>query len=82
MDIPLKNKHIFMESVDTDGPFRAKEVGDGASIALFPAIGNAIFNAIGVRILDLPINPEKFLKVLKAIKKAEKAIKAMELLKD
>jgi len=66
MDIPLKNKHIFVESIDPDGPFGAKEVGEGASVAIFPAIGNAIFDAIGVRIPDLPITPEK---VLKAIKK-------------
>ena len=66
MDIALKNKHIFVESIDPDGPFGAKEVGEGASVAIFPAIGNAIFDAIGVRIPDLPIIPEK---VLKAIKK-------------
>jgi len=66
MDIALKNKHIFVESIDPDGPFGAKEVGEGASVAIFPAIGNAIFDAIGVRIPDLPITPEK---VLKAIKK-------------
>ncbi|MBE9569744.1 MAG: molybdopterin-dependent oxidoreductase [Proteobacteria bacterium] len=69
MDIPLKNKHIFVESIDPDGPFGAKEVGEGASVAIFPAIGNAIFDAIGVRIPDLPITPEK---VLKAIKKKRK----------
>lgn len=66
MDIPLKNKHIFVESIDQGGPLGAKEMGEGASVAIFPAIGNAIFDAIGVRIPDLPITPEK---VLKAIKK-------------
>jgi CO/xanthine dehydrogenase Mo-binding subunit len=68
MDIPLNNKHIFVESVDPDGPFGAKEVGEGASVAIFPAIGNAIYNAIGVRIPDLPITAEK---VLSALKKRE-----------
>ena len=65
MDIALKNKHIFVESIDPDGPFGAKEVGEGASVAIFPAIGNAIFDAIGVRIPDLPITPEKALKAIK-----------------
>lgn len=68
MDIPLKNEHIFVESIDPEGPFGAKEVGEGSSVAIFPAIGNAIFDAIGVRIQDLPITPEK---VLKAIKKRQ-----------
>jgi len=65
MDIPLKNKHIFVESIDPDGPFGAKEVGEGASVAIFPAFGNAVFDAIGVRITDLPITPEKVLKAIK-----------------
>jgi len=69
MDIPLKNKHIFVESIDPDGPFGAKEVGEGASVAIFPAIGNAIYDAIGVRIPDLPITPEKVLKAIKEKKK-------------
>jgi CO/xanthine dehydrogenase Mo-binding subunit len=66
MDIPLNNEHIFVESIDPEGPFGAKEVGEGASVAIFPAIGNAIHDAIGVRIPDLPITAEK---VLKAIQK-------------
>ena len=65
MEIPLKNKHIFVESIDPDGPFGAKEVGEGASVAIFPAFGNAVFDAIGVRITDLPITPEKVLKAIK-----------------
>ena len=68
MDIPLKNEHVFVESIDPGGPFGAKEVGEGSSVAIFPAIGNAIFDAIGVRIQDLPVTPEK---VLKAIKKRQ-----------
>jgi len=65
MDIPKKNRHIFIESIDPDGPFGAKEVGEGASVAIFPALGNAIYNAIGVRMPDLPITPEKILKAIK-----------------
>jgi 4-hydroxybenzoyl-CoA reductase alpha subunit len=71
MDIPLKNKHIFIESIDPDGPFGAKEVGEGASVAIFPALGNAIYNAIGVRMPDLPITPEKVLKAIKEKKQGK-----------
>jgi 4-hydroxybenzoyl-CoA reductase subunit alpha len=65
MDIPLRNEHIFVESIDPEGPFGAKEVGEGSSVAIFPAIGNAIFDAIGVRIPDLPITPQKVLRAIK-----------------
>lgn len=71
MDIPLDNTHLFVESMDPDGPFGAKEVGEGASVAIFPAIGNAIYNAIGVRIPDLPITAEKVLKAIKKKKEQE-----------
>jgi len=70
MDIPMKNKHIFVESIDPEGPFGAKEVGEGASVAIFPAIGNAVADAIGVRMSDLPITPEK---ILKAIRKRKES---------
>jgi 4-hydroxybenzoyl-CoA reductase alpha subunit len=71
MDIPLNNTHIFVESIDPDGPFGAKEVGEGASVAIFPAIGNALYDAIGVRMTDLPITAEKLLKAIK--KKAQES---------
>jgi 4-hydroxybenzoyl-CoA reductase subunit alpha len=47
------------EGVYPDAPFGAKEVGEGPSVAVFPAIGNALFDAIGVRISDLPNTPDK-----------------------
>ena len=64
MDIPLKAKHIFVESNDPNGPFGAKEAGEGASTGLLHAFGNAVADAIGVRIHDLPITPEKVLKAI------------------
>jgi 4-hydroxybenzoyl-CoA reductase subunit alpha len=71
MDIPLSNTHIFVESIDPNGPFGAKEVGEGASVAIFPAVGNAIYDAIGVRMTDLPITAEKVLKAIKKKKEQE-----------
>ena len=41
-----------------DGPFGAKGAGESTTIALSPAIGNAIADAIGVRLTDLPLDAE------------------------
>jgi CO/xanthine dehydrogenase Mo-binding subunit len=55
----------LIENEDSDGPYGAKGIGEPATIAISPAIANAIYDAIGVRISDLPITPEKILKALK-----------------
>lgn len=55
---------IHVETNDPVGPFGAKECGEGATIYTAPAIVNAITDAIGIRIMDLPITPEKILKAL------------------
>ena len=68
MDIPLKVDHILVESIDPNGPFGAKESGEGASVGWLHAFGNAVADAIGVRIYDLPITAEK---VLRAIEKKQ-----------
>jgi CO/xanthine dehydrogenase Mo-binding subunit len=57
-------------SPDPVGPYGAKEIGEGLLIATVPAITNAIYDAIGVRIKDLPVTPEKILEELE--KKARK----------
>ena len=54
----------LIENEDSEGPFGAKGVGEPGTIATAPAIANAIYDAIGVRIYDLPITPEKILKAL------------------
>jgi carbon-monoxide dehydrogenase large subunit len=51
----------IVESIQADGPFGAKGVGEPALAATAPAIGNAVYAACGVRITDLPITPEKIL---------------------
>ena len=63
-----KIKTYIVES-DTDrGPYGAKGVGEGAIIPTAAAIVNAVYDAIGVRIHDLPITPEKILAALEAKK--------------
>ena len=59
----------LIENEDSDGPYGAKGIGEPATIATTPAIANAIYDAIGVRIFDLPITPEKILKALKKNRK-------------
>jgi CO/xanthine dehydrogenase Mo-binding subunit len=61
---------IIVESIDPEGPFGAKEAGEGSLAATIPAIASAIYDAVGVRINSLPITPEK---VLEALQKKRKA---------
>jgi 4-hydroxybenzoyl-CoA reductase subunit alpha len=49
---------------DPQGPFGAKEVGQGPLLPIMPALANAVYGAVGVRIDEVPISPEKVLKAL------------------
>jgi xanthine dehydrogenase molybdenum-binding subunit len=55
---------VVIEPVDKDGPYGAKGIGEPGLVPTAPAIANAIYDAIGVRITDLPITPEKILTAL------------------
>ena len=57
---------ILVESVHNEAPFGAKGIGEPAAAATPPAIANALFDAVGIRIPDLPITPEKVLAALAA----------------
>ena len=54
----------LVEDPDPRGPFGAKEVGQGPLLPMMPAVANAVYDAIGVRIDEVPITPEKILKAL------------------
>ena len=56
----------IVESVDPEGPFGAKEASEGSLAACIPAISNAIFDAIGVRLREAPFTPDRVLEALKA----------------
>ena len=60
---------IIVESHDPEGPFGAKEAGEGSLAATIPAIANAIYDAVGVRINTLPLSPEKVLAAIQEKKK-------------
>jgi xanthine dehydrogenase molybdenum-binding subunit len=53
------------ETYDEDGPFGAKGIGEPGCVPSAPAIANAIYDAVGVRIKDLPITPEKVLSAIR-----------------
>lgn len=71
MDIPDIHTNII-ESCDPEGPFGAKECGEGALHPSVPAIANAIYDAAGIRINSLPITAEK---VLDKLNPKEKLLK-------
>jgi 4-hydroxybenzoyl-CoA reductase subunit alpha len=60
---------IIVESIDPEGPFGAKECSEGSLAATIPAISNAIYDAVGVRLHESPFTPERVLSALRAKKK-------------
>jgi nicotinate dehydrogenase medium molybdopterin subunit len=56
---------IIVEANHVRGPYGAKGLGEPALAATAPAIANAIYGAVGVRIKELPITPDKILKALR-----------------
>src|SRR5437868_13417119 len=55
---------ILVEIPDLEGPFGGKEAGQGPLNPVIPAIANALFDAVGVRIDETPITPDKVLQAL------------------
>jgi hypothetical protein len=62
---------ILVETDDPEGPFGAKEAGQGPLLPVIPAIVNAVYDAIGVRIDEIPVAPEKILKGLELKRKGQ-----------
>ncbi|MCL4182742.1 MAG: xanthine dehydrogenase family protein molybdopterin-binding subunit [Burkholderiaceae bacterium] len=63
MDMP-KVQCILLESRSGIGPFGAKGIGEPALTAVAPAIANAVADAIGVRVFEMPITPERVVRAL------------------
>ncbi len=68
---------IIVESIDPEGPFGAKECSEGSLAATIPAIANAIYDAVGVRLHESPFTPERVLAALRA-RRQEKALNLTE----
>jgi 4-hydroxybenzoyl-CoA reductase alpha subunit len=58
---------ILVESFDPEGPFGAKEVGQGPLLPVAPAVANALYDAIGVRAHEVPITPDKVVAALRDV---------------
>jgi CO/xanthine dehydrogenase Mo-binding subunit len=63
-DIPEQFYSSMLEKGDGPGPFGSKGMAQTSIVTVGPAIGNAIYDALGVRVRSLPITPEKILKAL------------------
>jgi CO/xanthine dehydrogenase Mo-binding subunit len=61
----------LIEEPDANGPFGAKEVGQGPQLPVPPAITNAVYDAVGVRIDEIPMTPDKVLKAIRAKAKGQ-----------
>jgi 4-hydroxybenzoyl-CoA reductase subunit alpha len=68
---------IIVESIDPEGPFGAKECSEGSLAATIPAISNAIYDAVGVRLHESPFTPERVLAALRS-KRKDKALNLTE----
>jgi CO/xanthine dehydrogenase Mo-binding subunit len=56
---------FLVETNDPEGPFGAKEVGQGPLLPVIPAVANAVYDAVGVRIDEVPISPDKIVQALR-----------------
>ena len=63
-DIPEEFHSSMLEKGDGPGPFGSKGMAQTSIVTVGPAIGNAIYDAMGVRVRSLPITPEKILRAL------------------
>jgi carbon-monoxide dehydrogenase large subunit len=57
-------KALFAPDALPDGPWGAKGIGEGTMIAVAPAIANAVYQAIGIRVKDLPLSAERILRLI------------------
>jgi hypothetical protein len=60
---------ILIENPEPNGPFGAKEVGQGPLLPIPPAVANAVYDAVRVRVDEVPITPDKVLAALRAVSK-------------
>jgi 4-hydroxybenzoyl-CoA reductase alpha subunit len=64
---------ILVETDDPEGPFGAKEAGQGPLLPVMPAIANAVYDAVGVRVDEVPVTPEKILEGLELLRQGKVA---------
>ena len=65
LDVPQVMENEAVDAHQSNGPYGAKGVGETATFCVSPAIANAIEDACGVRLMDLPLNPEAIFRALR-----------------
>ena len=65
-DVPVDHAERYVEHDQSNGPFGAKGVGEVATFCVSPAIANAIDDAVGVRLMEMPLNAETVYRALRA----------------
>jgi len=64
-DVPAVMMNEAIDAFQHNGPFGAKGAGESATLCLSPAVANAIDDAVGVRLMELPFTPEAVLRALR-----------------
>jgi CO/xanthine dehydrogenase Mo-binding subunit len=64
-DVPVMESELVTATQET-GPFGAKGIGESSTFGVSPAVANAIEDAVGIRLTELPIRPEAVLRALRA----------------
>jgi CO/xanthine dehydrogenase Mo-binding subunit len=65
-DMPADLENLHIDAYQSNGPFGAKGVGEVSTFCVSPAIANAIDDAIGVRLTEMPLNPEAVYRALRS----------------
>jgi CO/xanthine dehydrogenase Mo-binding subunit len=65
-DLPNAMENLYVEHEETNGPFGAKGVGESSMFCVSPAIANALDDAVGVRLTELPLTPEAVFRAIRA----------------
>jgi 4-hydroxybenzoyl-CoA reductase subunit alpha len=72
LDMPEVETFI-VETIDPEGPYGAKEAGQGPLLPVIPAVNSAVFDALGVWVDEIPVTPEKVVEALRRRDKGEPA---------
>ncbi|NNM74161.1 xanthine dehydrogenase family protein molybdopterin-binding subunit [Enterovirga aerilata] len=67
-DLPARIENDIVEAEQKSGPYGAKGVGESATFGVSPAIANAIHDAVGVRLTEMPLTPEAVFRAIRAQK--------------
>ena len=65
-DVPTVMENLTVDTYQSNGPFGAKGVGEVATFCVSPSIANAIDDAVGVRLMEMPLNPESVFRAIRA----------------